>query len=133
MGKGMEEVAVFPEDMKLLLVCVSKTYESIGVYHAARYSWKINPAKAQEAQYVMAVSMGAIVGVFEADEWFPALKTHFPDLTPEYANWHKQEKRFSFIGRSASKDVEQLYLDKCVPKEWGFRGNPVRYVNFRPP
>ena len=31
--------------MKLLLVCVNKTYESIGAYHAARYSWAIKPEK----------------------------------------------------------------------------------------
>ena len=130
MGKGMEEVAVFPEHMKLLLVCVNKTYESIGAYHAARYSWKINPAKAQEAQYVMAVSMGVIVGVFEADEWFPALKTHFPDLPSGQGNWHRQGKRFGFVGRPAPRDIEQRYLDKSVPKDWGFRGNPIRYVHY---
>jgi len=131
MGKGTEEEAVFPEHIKLLLVCINKTHEPICIYDRARYSWKINPAKAREAEYILAVERRVIIGVFEADEWFPALKIHFPHLPPEHANWHKQEGRFGFIGSSASKDVELLYLDKCVPKQWRFTGNSIRYVNFR--
>jgi hypothetical protein len=130
MGKGTEEYAAFPERTKVLLVCVNKTHESVGTYDAARYSWKISPAKAEQAEYVLAVSKGLIVGVFEADKWLPARKAHFPDIPPEHANWHKQAKRFGFVGRSAPKDIEQLYSGKCVPKYLGFRGNPIRYVNF---
>ena len=130
MGKRTEEEALFPEQMKLLLVCINKTHEPICIYDRARYSWKINPAKAEEAEYVLAVERGVIIGVFKADKWFPASKNHFGDIPPEHANWHEQNGRFGFIGGHASKDVEHLYLDKGVPKEWGFRGNPVRYVNF---
>jgi hypothetical protein len=130
MGKGTEELAVFPEHMKLLLVCVNKTYKSIGAYHAARYSWPIKPEKAQQAAYVMAVFRGDIVGVFEADRWLPAKAVNFPDLPPGHGNWHKQGKRFGFVGHPASKDIEQLYRDKRVPKDCRFRGNPIRYVNF---
>ena len=130
MSNGTEEFAAFPEHTKLILVCINKTHEPICIYDRARYSWKINPAKAKEAEYILAVERGVIIGVFEAVEWFPALKIHFPHLPPEHANWHKQEGRFGFVGSSASQDVKYLYLDKCVPKEWGFRGNPVRYVNF---
>jgi hypothetical protein len=131
MARSPKEVAVFPEQEKILLVCVNKVYKTINMYDAVRYSWPVKPEKAQEAKYVMAVFRGVIVGVFEADEWFPALKIHFPHLSPEHANWHKQEGRFGFIGSSASKDVELLYLDKYVPKQWRFTGNSIRYVNFR--
>jgi hypothetical protein len=130
MGKGTEEYAAFPECTKVLLVCVNKTHESVGTYNAARYSWQISPARAEKAEYVMAVSKGLIVGVFEADEWLPAKKAHFPDIPLEHANWHKQAKRFGFVGRSATKNIEQLYSGKRVPKDLGFRGNPIRYVNF---
>lgn len=130
MGKGTEELAVFPEHMKLLLVCVNKVYKSMDTYHAARYSWPIKPKKAQQAAYVMAVFRGIIVGVFEADEWLPAEEAHFRDLPPGHGNWSQQKGRFGFVGRSASKDIEQLYRDKGVPKQWGFTGNSIRYVNF---
>ena len=130
MGKGMEEVGVFPEHIKLLLVCISKTYESIGAYHAARYSWPVKPEKAQQAEYVMAVFRGTIVGVFVADSWLPANEINFPDLPLGHENWHKQEKRFGFVGHPAQKDIEQLYLHKSVPKDWGFKGNSIRYINI---
>jgi hypothetical protein len=130
MAEGNEEHAAFPEHMKVLLVCVNKTHESVGAYDAARYSWKITPAKAEQAKYVMAVSKGRIVGVFEADEWLPARKANFPEIPPEHANWHKQDKRFGFVGHLAPKDIDQFYRGKRVPKDLGFRGNPIRYVNF---
>lgn len=129
MGKGTENVAVFPEYIKLLLVCVNKTYELEGAYDAARYSWKISPAKAEQAKYVMAVAHGIIVGVFEADEWLPARKSNFQNISDKHGNWEHQGGRFGFVGRSVSSDVA-LLLNKCVPPEWGFRGNPIRYVNF---
>lgn len=130
MSKVTKEVAVFQDHMKLLLVCVNKSYQSIGAYHAARYSWQINPERSEQAAYVIAVFRGAIVGVFEADKWLPAKASNFPDLPPGHGNWHKQWKRFGFVGHPAPKNIEQLYLDKHVPKDLGFRGNPIRYVNF---
>lgn len=135
MGKGTEEWAAFPEHMKLLLVCINrthenKTHEPISTYDAARYSWPVKPEKAQQAEYVMAVFRGVIVGVFEADEWFPAQECYFHDLPPGHGNWDKQANRFGFVGRSVSNDVEERYRDKSVPKQWGFTGNSVRYVNF---
>lgn len=131
MGTGRHEPwAAFPADLKLLLVCINKTSKDlISTYDAARYSWKINPAKAEQAEYVMAVSKGVIVGVYEAEEWLPANETCFPDIPPEHANWDKQDKRFGFVGRPASNDIARL-IGKRVPPEWGFRGNPIRYVNF---
>ena len=128
MGRGTEEYAAFPEHMKLLLVCVNETYERIGAYHAARYSWLIKPEKAQQATYVMAVFWGVIVGVFEADKWLPAKETHFSDLPPRHGNWENQGGRFGFVGHPAP-DAEQLYRGKRVPRNWRFRG-PIRYVNF---
>ena len=129
-GNGNEELAVFPEGMRVLLVCVNKTYRKMDLYHAARYSWPIRPEKARQAEYVMAVFEGTIVGVFKAEEWLPAKKDNFPGLPPGHGNWDKQKGRFGFVGCRASKDIEQPYLNKGVPKEWRFRGIPVRYVNF---
>ncbi len=130
MGKGTEELAAFPEHMKILLVCVNETYKLIGAYDAARYSWKINPAKAEQAEYVMAVSNGVIVGVFEAKKWLPAQKSNFQEISEEHGNWKHQDDRFGFVGRSASNNFGLLCIDKRVPPKWRFNGNPIRYVNF---
>jgi len=130
MARGPKEFAVFPEQMKLVLVCVNKAYGKMDTYDAARYSWLIKPEKAGQVKYVMAVFRGVIVGVYEADEWLPAKEVHFSDLPPGHGNWQKQEKRFGFVGRPAPKDIEQLYSDKRVTKKWGFTRNSIRYVNF---
>jgi len=130
MARGLEEIAVFPEQEKLLLVCVNKTYKKMDTYHAARYSWPVKPEKARQVKYVMAVFRGVIVGVYEADDWLPAKEVHFSDLPREDCNWHKQEKRFGFVGRPAPKEIEQLYCEKRVPKKWGFTRKSIRCVNF---
>ena len=131
MARSPKEVAVFPEQEKLLLVCVNKVYKTINMYDAVRYSWPVKPEKAQQAKFVMAVFRGVIVGVFEADEWRSAKEVNFPNLPPEHGNWQNQEAKFGFVGRPAPKDIEQLYRDKGVPKQWRFTGNSIRYVNFR--
>jgi hypothetical protein len=130
MGNGTKEVAEFPEHTKLLLICINQTYEKWGPYTAARYSWKITPEKAEQAEYMLAVFRGTIVGVFKAVKWLPATKGNFPDIPDEHGNWKKQSDRFGFRGSEAPKDVETCYIWKHVPPEWGFKGNPIRYVNF---
>jgi hypothetical protein len=125
----MEDVAVFPDHMKMLLVCVNRTYEAEGVYDAARYSWKISLAKAEQAAYVLPVAHGFIVGVFEPNEWLPAGKSNFPTVSDKHGNWERQSGRFGFVGRSASNDIA-LLIGKRIPTGWGFGGNPIRYVNF---
>ena len=129
MCSGTEDLAVFPKHMKMLLVCVNRTYEAEGIYDAARYSWKILLAKAEQAEYVLAVAYGVIVGVFDANEWLPATKSNFPAVSDKHGNWECQSGRFGFVGHSASNDVAVL-VGKRVPAEWGFGGNPVRYVNY---
>jgi uncharacterized protein len=128
MNEEASEFAAFPNNMGFLLVCVNHTHESVGLYNATRYSWKIRPAKAR-GRYVVAVSKGVILGVFEASKWLPAEKRNFPDIPDEHGNWKKQEGRFGFIGRPASEKVKQLYLGKRIPPTFRFLGNPIRYIN----
>ncbi len=45
-----------------------------------------------------------------------ASKVHFHEIPPRHANWHKQGKRFGFVGHSASKNIEKLYLGKGFPQ-----------------
>ena len=126
----MKKTAVFPEHMKVLLVCINRVYKIIPTYHAARYSWVVKPEKAQQADYVMAVFKGDIVGVFEADKWLPAKEEYFRDLPVGHGNFHKQARRFGFVGRTAPKNIEERYCGTSVPKQWAFTGNSIRYVNY---
>ncbi|MBX9862344.1 MAG: hypothetical protein K2Y42_06280 [Hyphomicrobium sp.] len=62
-----------------LLITVNKSVlERDSVYDAVRYAWKLDPRKARQADLIMAVERGLIIGVFVADEWHPATPVHFP-------------------------------------------------------
>ncbi len=101
----------------IALVCIHKTHELIGTYDAARYSWNIHPAKAERAERVWD---GRVKGrrsrSVRGRRMASASKVHFHEVPPTHASWHKQGKRFGFVGHSASKGIEQLYLGKGLPQ-----------------
>jgi len=131
MGKKANEFAEFPEHIKLLLICINRTYEKWGPWIAVRYSWKLAPERAEQSEYVLAVFRGIIVGVFKAEKWLPATKKNFfPGIPDEHGNWNKQAGRFGFHGCEAPEDVKTRYIGKSVPPKWKFRGNPIQYVNY---
>ncbi len=130
--------AVFPDTARLVLINVNRTIENedYQLYDKVRYSWKVSRDKAEQAQQVLAVAYGLIVGVFEVDEWLPATKEHFGELPEDYGRWRFQgweplepKRRWGFRGREAQDDVKTLYLGKRVPDGLLSHGNPIRYVN----
>jgi|SRR5271155_3539687 len=130
MTTGAVKVAEFANETKLLLICVNETYPELKPYDAVRYSWKISLPKAAQADYVLAVWRGDIVGVFGEAKWLPAEKVNFRDISDERGNWKKQKGRFGFHGNEAPNDIQERYLGKRIPSEWRHKGNPIRYVNF---
>jgi uncharacterized protein len=127
------EEAVFPEGAKLLLICVNKTVEiedeAYTLLDRVRYSWKISPRRAEEAEYVLAVTHGLIVGVFENGKWMDSTKENFAGEIPErYGNWEHQAGRSGFRGHEAPADVKERYVYKRVPGEQRSHGSPIRYV-----
>jgi|SRR5271155_1750242 len=132
MRAGTAEITVFPKQTKLLLISVNKTVENpkLTLYDAVRYSWKVSAPKAAGAKYVLAVVHGVVEGVFEADEWLPAEKANFPDVSDEHGNWNNQRSRFGFRGREAPSDIQGRYRGKRIPDDFRHKGNPVRYINF---
>lgn len=52
---------------------ISRTISEKPIYDAVRLAWKISPSKASKAAYVFAVERGIVVGVFEADGWYPRM------------------------------------------------------------
>jgi len=128
------EEARIPNGNRLLLICINKTVqdEALGVYNAVRYSWKISPVRAADADYVLAVAFGLIVGVYAVEgSWVRATKENFSPGIPEYhGNWKSQDGRYGFHGHEAPAGVKSRYLKKRVPDESRSHGGPIRYVGM---
>ena len=109
---------------KLLLISINRSVtEKSSIYEAVRYAWKLDPAKAQNTEYVLAVQQGLIVGVFVADKWL--------EVKPEnFAGAEEEPGRWGFIGREAPEQISKLYLRRRIPDSMRKKGaaNPVRYV-----
>ena len=124
--------AKFRDQDTLLLICVNKTVEkeNLRPIDAVRYSWKLSPDRAANAQYALAVAHGLILGAYAIDQpWLPASKDNFPDTPEDHGNWKNQKGRYGFDGRLAPTHIRELYEGKRVPDEWRSHGTPIRYVN----
>ena len=93
------------------------------LYEATRYAWKVALKKASEAEVILSVIQGAIVGAFVADKWLEATKENFPDREP-------MPKRYAFEGTPAPEELVQKYVGKRVPDSYRKRGaaNPIKYT-----
>jgi uncharacterized protein len=119
---------------KVMLINVNKTWDRNGLNHydAVRYSWPVSRARAEEVDFVLAISHGDIKGVFDADEWLPATKENFGEIPDHHGNWDHQEwkpglLRSGFRGREAQNHIQKLYVGKQISKK--LRGRfPIRYV-----
>jgi hypothetical protein len=118
---------------RLILINVNKTVDDStdekDLYDAVRYSWKISPKKARQAEYVLAVRKALIIGAFKAEQWLPGTKENFPGFPPGDRRTGEREGRWGFHGCEAPEDIKKLYLLKRVPDELRKRGaaNPIRY------
>ncbi|MDO4225719.1 MAG: hypothetical protein Q4C75_07490 [Bergeyella zoohelcum] len=128
-----EELDIENLPHKLLLININRSVGQREVYDAVRFSWKINEQKAKQADYVLAVERGLVVGVFIADEWKLARKNHFPELIGSDTEFNEgTNKRKGFIGREAPNEIQSLYLNKRIPKTFYPKGsaNPIRYIGI---
>ena len=96
------------------------------VYEATRFAWRISKSKAERAEVILTTYRGEIRAAFVAEEWLQATPENFP------GRGTAGSRRFGFIGREASPDIQNLYVGKRVPDEFRKRGvaNPIRYVNY---
>jgi len=113
---------------KVILINVNKSIETDHVYDAVRYAWKIDPNKAKQFSYVLAVRNGLIIGVFVAVEWLSATADNFPGINRD--GYGPREGRFGFVGHEAPDEVRQLYVSRRIPDKYRKQGaaNPIRYV-----
>ena len=110
---------------KAVIISVNRSALEYSLYEATRYAWRLDPKKASQASVVLATVRGLIVGAFKADEWLEATSENFPGLGRETI-----EGRYGFVGKKASIDFEQLYVNKRVPDKYRKKGasNPVKYT-----
>lgn len=112
---------------KAVLITVNKTVtECESVYEAVRCAWKIDPNRAAQADIVLALQQGVVVGVFVARRWLPATVANFPRMAVD------QPDRWGFEGSEAPKEISDQYLRRRLPDAMRKRGvaNPVRYAGF---
>jgi hypothetical protein len=112
---------------KLVLINVNK-FESSGkieLYQQVRFAWRINRSRAENADYILAVVRGVVLGAFEADYWKPVTKQNFPEVQFE------EPARHGFSGGPAPESIWELYCGKrgkrIARDELRHVQNPIRY------
>ncbi len=107
---------------RALLINVNRTAgQELSLYEATRFAWKIEVAKAKQAEVILAVKQGLIKGAYIADDWLPATTEYFPERADVPG-------RYGFIGREASDEIKTQYYERRVPDEYRFWQFPVRYT-----
>lgn len=109
-----------------LLIIINRTKDEKGVYDAVRYAWRLNPEKAGQADYVLAVEKGLIVGAFKPAKWLEATKKNFPDLYRKGDG----EGRYGFVGEAAEAKIQNMYVGMRIPEKYRKKGasNPIKYT-----
>ena len=95
----------------------------MSIYDATRYAWKISKSKAIQAEVVLAVNKGLIIGAFIPEKWLAATPENFPGR-------NGLPDRLGFIGKDAPKSIRDAYVGKRIPDEYRKRGaaNPIKYT-----
>ena len=90
------------------------------IYEAVRASWRLRgkAEKAKEAEYVLAVLNGLVIGVFVPEEW------------EEYPSNDGRPGRWGFVGEKAPSDIWDFYIGTRLPDSMRKKGAaaPVRYA-----
>ena len=104
---------------KALIIKINHTaLEADSIYDAVRKSWRLNVKRAKEAEYVLAVSKGLVIGVFVPEEW------------EEYPSNDGSPGRWGFVGIEAPDDIKKLYMRTRIPANMRKKGMaaPVLYA-----
>lgn len=101
------------------------------LYHSVRWAWRINPARAAKADYILGCVGDTCRGVFTVDRWLQATPRNFPHFAdpanrPDFP--HHRPDRYGFDGQEAGYDVQQIYVGKQLPLMQQGGQNPIRYI-----
>lgn len=117
-------------DDRLVLININSaehnSYDEL--YDRVRYAWRMSEARANNAQYVLAVIHGIVRGVFVPQKWLPATPEHFPP--PRFSE--TSSSRLGFVGTMAPQEIWERYAGergKRLPDNMRHGQNPVRYYN----
>jgi hypothetical protein len=101
------------------------------IYDQVRLAWRINIEKARQADYVLAVVRGVVVGAYRPTEWLPVNRDNFPEVALERTG---MTTRYGFKGAAASPDIWDRYVGesgkRIVNERMKHIQNPVRYWNL---
>jgi hypothetical protein len=113
-----------PKHRHILLLSIKVTAENMSVYDAVRFAWRVDPARAREAELVLAHVKGLVVGAFTPTKWMEATKKNFPDHVATHKN-----VRWGFEGVEAAEATKKNYVGKRVPDQYPLTQNPVLYID----
>jgi uncharacterized protein len=117
----------------LILINVNASqnlFDRHAIYEQVRFAWRISPKRALNADYVLAVVRGVVIGAFVADEWLEANSANFPGVPHAKSD---ANGRFAFNGRVAPDGVWERFVGvrgkRVSREEMKHDQNPIRYWN----
>ncbi|MEC5293772.1 hypothetical protein VSX64_24915 [Aurantimonas sp. C2-6-R+9] len=110
---------------RIIFITVRRDYISQrGPYEGCRGVWRMNRNRAEQAELVLPVMEGIVIGVYRPERWLEANLHHFPTHITQDA-----VGRIGFVGHEAEPDIVTLYRGKRLPEALGTATqNPVRYT-----
>jgi uncharacterized protein len=118
---------------KLILININRLEDRSdrnAIYNLVRYCWRISKARAETADYVLAVVRGVVVGAFRPKKWMPATSENFPNIPHADGS---ESHRIGFIGDQADKEIWTLYVGergkRVTNPELKHIQNPIRFCN----
>lgn len=115
----------------LLLINIAKLedrFDRTAIYNLVRYCWRVSKARAEKAEYVLAVVRGVVVGVFKPLVWMNATSENFPDIPHADGS---ESHRIGFVGEEAPSDVWEMYAGtrgkRVTNPDLKHVQNPVRF------
>ena len=130
---GLEELTI-DEKEPLLLININaleEPYSETRIIKQIECAWRLNPKRAEKAQFVLAVHRGVIIGAFGNSKWKVAAKAHFPQLSNDELD------RYGFKPKKLNDSLLEQFCGKVdntgnrpgklVPRSLSGSQNPIRY------
>lgn len=105
---------------KLIAITLNKSLEGPSLYDRVRGNWNMSQKHASQADYVLAVYDGIIIGIFKPDTW---------EEVDDPETQDKKRHRLRFTGKAVEdKKILDNYLYKKLPRKSKGNANPIKYL-----
>ena len=121
---GKERGELWPNEKIMAITINNPSKDPKDLLEKTSSAWRLNPTKAEKAEFILSVSAGICCEVYVAEKWVPASTKYFPNLTNDI------DHRFGFLGKIAPDDVRKRFVDKPVPTSFVRKkgsANPIQY------